>query len=105
MSEEQMVQVSMPGGYMDLQLLLSVDGFVCELQVNLDQILAIKNSPEGHGEYEDVRLANDSMMVAAMKGEPADFAGRLEAAKDVEVSDMYKLRPLHYAAMRGEVGV
>ena len=42
-------QKPMSGGYMDIQLLLRLDGFVCEVQLNLEPILKIKESPEGTG--------------------------------------------------------
>ena len=57
----------MPGGYRDLLLLLRVCYHVCELQFNLEELIAIKESPKGHGAYENVRLWGDRALLSAMQ--------------------------------------
>ena len=101
-------QEPMSGGYMDMQLLVDIDGFVCELQINLSCILEIKESDAGHGQYEEERKAIDEMIYCAMQGPASDFAAKLDkvkTAQDLERQDMYGLRALHYAAQRGEISM
>ena len=42
------------GGYKDLLCLIQVNGFVCELQLNIDEMLKIKEGA-GHTQYEKIR--------------------------------------------------
>ena len=46
-----------PGGYKDLLCLIRVNGFVCELQLNIDEMLEIKEGA-GHTQYEKIRKVN-----------------------------------------------
>ena len=45
------------GGYKDLLCLIRVNGFVCELQLNIDEMLIIKEGA-GHAQYEKIRKVN-----------------------------------------------
>merc|ERR1719171_2763144 len=90
---------------MDMQLLVDVDGFVCELQLNLSAVLKIKESDAGHGDYEQQRMAIDNMIYGAMQGKASDFEAllsKITKAEDLERKDKYGLRAIHYAAHRGE---
>ena len=46
------------GGYKDLLCLIRVNGFVCELQLNIDEMLTIKEGA-GHAQYEKIRKVNE----------------------------------------------
>ena len=91
------------GGYKDLLCLIRVNGFVCELQLNIDEMLKIKEGA-GHTQYEKIRKVNDDLIDAAMKGDPEKLAGALKNEADPNASrDMYGLTPLHYAVHKGSM--
>eukprot|EP00931_Biecheleriopsis_adriatica_P059730 TRINITY_DN3579_c0_g1_i8.p1 TRINITY_DN3579_c0_g1~~TRINITY_DN3579_c0_g1_i8.p1 ORF type:complete len:1297 (-),score=227.26 TRINITY_DN3579_c0_g1_i8:844-4707(-) len=94
-------QKPFPGGYRDILCLLRVNGFVCELQMNLDRILEIKEGA-GHKQYELVRKVNDELIYAAMKGDqPALLRALFQDGDPTAARDMYDLQALHYAAQHG----
>merc|ERR1719324_281456 len=64
------------GDYRDLLTLVRIDGHACELQFNLQSIVDIKESKEGHGIYEVTRLANDDLLIACVRD---DLKAALEA--------------------------
>ena len=70
---------------MCLPLLVDIDGFVCELQINLSCILKIKESDAGHGQYEEERKAIDDMIYCAMQGPASEFAAKLDKVKAASV--------------------
>ena len=51
-------QHAFKGGYKDILCLLQINGFVCELQLNIDKMLKIKESI-GHSQYEKMRKVSD----------------------------------------------
>ena len=84
------------GGYKDLLCLIRVNGFVCELQFNIDEMLKIKEGT-GHTQYEKIRKVNDDLIDAAMKGDHKKLTESLAAEADPNASrDMYGLTALHY---------
>lgn len=89
------------GGYRDILLLLMINGYVCELQLNVDKILLIKEST-GHKQYELTRKINDDLLDAAMRSDMLIAKRALRhKANPNEPRDMYELTPLHYAAHHG----
>lgn len=89
-------------GYMDFLFLLRINGYVCELQVNFDKLLSVKESGPGHGKYEVDRKRNDDVIYFAMSGNPTDLVSVLEEGADPNACrDMYGLTTLHYAVQQG----
>eukprot|EP00746_Dinoflagellata_sp_MGD_P155047 gnl/MRDRNA2_/MRDRNA2_85173_c0_seq2.p1 gnl/MRDRNA2_/MRDRNA2_85173_c0~~gnl/MRDRNA2_/MRDRNA2_85173_c0_seq2.p1 ORF type:complete len:1075 (-),score=201.63 gnl/MRDRNA2_/MRDRNA2_85173_c0_seq2:64-3138(-) len=96
-------QIPLPGGYKDLLCLIRVDGFVCELQLNIDTMLKIKEGA-GHTQYEKIRKVNDDLIDSAMKGDSERLTEALAKKADPNASkDMYGLTALHYVAHRGNL--
>ena len=60
------------GGYRDINVLLRVVHHVCELQFNLQQIIDVKESAAGHGNYERIRLLNGQTQTR-MRLQDVDF--------------------------------
>eukprot|EP00931_Biecheleriopsis_adriatica_P036352 TRINITY_DN20943_c0_g1_i1.p1 TRINITY_DN20943_c0_g1~~TRINITY_DN20943_c0_g1_i1.p1 ORF type:complete len:1336 (+),score=204.41 TRINITY_DN20943_c0_g1_i1:83-4090(+) len=90
------------GGYMDFLVLLKIDGYVCELQLNTAELLKVKESDAGHGQYEIDRKNNDDLIYAAMLGLEDDlFTALKNGAQPNASKDMYNLGCLHYAAQHG----
>merc|ERR1740138_1310390 len=54
------------GQYRDILVLFKINGYACELQINIDEILIIKEGL-GHKQYELTRKANDDLLNAAMR--------------------------------------
>ena len=85
------------GGYKDLLCLIRVNGYVCELQLNIDDMLEIKEGA-GHKQYELERKVNDELIHAAMKGDVKKVRLSLDSSANPNASrDMYNLESLHYA--------
>jgi len=92
------------GDYMDMLLLLKVNGFACELQLNIDELLEVKESGLGHGLYEKERKWNDELIHACMTGDPEDLQLAIaEGGNPSKPRDMYGLGPLHYAVQHGDL--
>ena len=88
---------------MDLLCLLNINGYVCELQLNIDAMLEIKEGC-GHKKYELERKVNDELIHAAMKKNRKGLMKALnESAKPNATRDTYSLTTLHYAAHHGDI--
>ena len=86
------------GGYRDLLMLFKINGYACELQLNIDEILVIKEG-SGHKQYEFIRKVNDDLLDAAMRSDTLSAKMALGGKADPNAPrDMYGLTPLHYAA-------
>ena len=86
------------GQYRDILVLFKINGYACELQINIDEILIIKEGL-GHKQYELIRKANDDLLDAAMRNNTSDAQTALSGKADPNAPrDMYDLTPLHYAA-------
>jgi hypothetical protein len=97
-------QVPMDGGYRDISLILRVFGMVCELQLNLKEVVDIKESPAGHGMYEKTRLLNDDLLYAAMRGETDRVQRCLKDGADANVSDgRFGIGALSFGAVTGDM--
>eukprot|EP00746_Dinoflagellata_sp_MGD_P135886 gnl/MRDRNA2_/MRDRNA2_69912_c0_seq1.p1 gnl/MRDRNA2_/MRDRNA2_69912_c0~~gnl/MRDRNA2_/MRDRNA2_69912_c0_seq1.p1 ORF type:complete len:1000 (-),score=196.01 gnl/MRDRNA2_/MRDRNA2_69912_c0_seq1:94-3093(-) len=90
----------MEGGYRDFMFLLSVHGILCELQINYDIILQIKEG-EGHEEYEVLRLSNDLMMDAALKNDASSVSQHLRKGANPNYKTARQFYALSYAALHG----
>eukprot|EP00933_Yihiella_yeosuensis_P059035 TRINITY_DN5994_c1_g1_i10.p1 TRINITY_DN5994_c1_g1~~TRINITY_DN5994_c1_g1_i10.p1 ORF type:complete len:1152 (-),score=256.46 TRINITY_DN5994_c1_g1_i10:470-3925(-) len=96
-------QRQLGGGYMDCLLLVRISGYVCELQVNFDEVLKIKESAGGHKIYEKERKAQDEMIYSAMTAKGEELQRTLQSGAVPEKScDMYGLTALHYASQNGD---
>ena len=77
--------------------MIRVNGYVCELQLNIDDMLVIKEGA-GHKQYELERKVNDELIHAAMKGDVEKLQLSLDSSANPNASrDMYNLESLHYA--------
>ena len=47
-------QRSLSGGYKDILVLIKINGYACEVQLNIDKIIEIKED-KGHKQYELTR--------------------------------------------------
>jgi hypothetical protein len=100
---EDRYQKRFRGGYKDLLCLIKINGYTCELQLNIDEILDIKESL-GHKQYELSRKVNDELIYAAMKGNLAGLEKALKEKADPNANrDMYGLTAIHYAAHHGNI--
>merc|ERR1719262_1692861 len=90
----------MPGGYRDFLFLVAVRGMLCELQINFDIMLKVKDG-EGHEEYEVVRLMNDLMLDAAQKNDTSSVKQHLKKGADPNYTNAMRFSALSYAAMHG----
>eukprot|EP00746_Dinoflagellata_sp_MGD_P144768 gnl/MRDRNA2_/MRDRNA2_77466_c0_seq1.p1 gnl/MRDRNA2_/MRDRNA2_77466_c0~~gnl/MRDRNA2_/MRDRNA2_77466_c0_seq1.p1 ORF type:complete len:1007 (+),score=182.79 gnl/MRDRNA2_/MRDRNA2_77466_c0_seq1:83-3103(+) len=103
-------QSPLMGGYRDILCVLSLHGYLCELQLNLTQVLTIKNS-QGHKQYEFLRLAVDELLCAcaddnAMKAQlnltvllgALGTADPMDSRSWLQAKDYHKATCLHYAA-------
>ena len=89
---------------MDMLLLLKVNGFACELQLNIDELLKVKESGPGHGMYEKERKWNDELIYACMTGDSENLQLAItEGGNPLKPRDMYGLGPLHYAVQHGDL--
>merc|ERR1719262_771064 len=88
------------GGYRDFLFLISIRGILCELQINYDIFMDIKEG-EGHEEYEVVRLSNDLMMDAAQKNDTSSVKQHLRKGADPNYVTARRFNPLTYAALHG----
>ena len=91
------------GTYRDWLLLVRISGFCCELQINLEAALEIKKK-KLHQQYELTRMANRSLLDAAMRGEPK-MVRIIVASKccETDATDAKGFSALHYAARHGSV--
>ena len=97
-------QKPMPGGYRDISLILRVCGMVCELQLNLEEVVKVKESPAGHGLYENTRLLNDDLLYAAMRGESDKVQKALQGGADANVHDgRFSISALSFGAVTGDM--
>ena len=86
------------GQYRDILVLFKINGYACELQINIEEILIIKEGL-GHKQYELIRKVNDDLLDAAMRNNTSDAQTALSGKADPNAPrDMYDLTPLHYAA-------
>eukprot|EP00746_Dinoflagellata_sp_MGD_P130297 gnl/MRDRNA2_/MRDRNA2_64247_c0_seq1.p1 gnl/MRDRNA2_/MRDRNA2_64247_c0~~gnl/MRDRNA2_/MRDRNA2_64247_c0_seq1.p1 ORF type:complete len:950 (-),score=191.21 gnl/MRDRNA2_/MRDRNA2_64247_c0_seq1:290-3139(-) len=90
----------MLGGYRDFLFLISVRGILCEVQLNFDTIMKVKDG-EGHEEYEVVRLSNDLMMDAAQMNDSSSVKQHLRKKADPNYRTARNFNALSYAAMHG----
>ena len=84
-------------------MLIQINGYACELQLNIDKILDVKEG-KGHKQYELVRKVNDDLLDAAMRNDADALSKALQGKAEPNAPrDMYELTPLHYAAHHGNV--
>jgi len=91
------------GDYQDWNLRLRLLGFLCELQVNFDVAILLKEGSQ-HKEYEHIRKLHGSLLQATMLCDfrAVDKALREGAvASDESIKDAQGHSPLHYAAFHG----
>mgnify|MGYP003341462497 CR=1 FL=1 len=97
-------QEPMTGGYRDISLILRVFGMVCELQLNLKEVVDIKGSPAGHGLYEKTRLLNDDLLYAAMHGKTDEVQRCLQEDANANVCDgRFGISALNFGAVTGDM--
>ena len=89
----------------DILVLFNINGYVCELQINIAEILIIKEGL-GHKQYELIRKFNDDLLDAAMRDNTGDVQTALSGKADPNAPrDMYDLTPLHYSAHHGNADI
>ena len=64
------------GQYRDILVLFKINGYACELQINIEEILVIKEGL-GHKQYESIRKNNDNLLDAAMRDNTCDAQAAL----------------------------
>ena len=78
--------------YRDILVLFKINGYACELQINIDEILIIKEGL-GHKQYESIRKNNDNLLDAAMRDNACDAQIALSGkANPNSPRDMYDRR-------------
>lgn len=93
-------QTPLRGGYRDLLFILRVNGMLCELQVNVDVMLIVKEGA-GHNAYEVIRLNNDSMLAAAQADDANTVKQHLNKKADPNYQTSAGFSPLFYASLHG----
>ena len=94
------------GQYYDILTLLRIDGFVCELQFNLESVAKVKESSDGHGYYEQERKASDDLLIAARDNDEALVKDALRrGAKPATKEDVHGISALHLLAYHGNEGM
>ena len=84
-------QEPLSGGYSDCQLLVNIMGHLCELQVNVREMISAKEGG-GHVAYDVYRFVNEYLPVrksTSASGRPGGityYSGRLDAARECLVS-------------------
>ncbi|CAE7521317.1 CLIP3 [Symbiodinium sp. CCMP2592] len=91
--------------YRDWLLLLKIGDFVCELQVNFEQAVQVKEE-EQHHKYELQRLATRKLLESAMRNDYGMVhlllaSNGLHGESLVNARDCHGFTPLHYAARHG----
>lgn len=91
-------QKPLKDGYGDLLCLISVSGFVCELRLDIDEMLRIRT--KGCEAWK----VKDELMTSAMKSDCDSLKAFLDASAGLSANcDVYGLTPLHYAAYNGNL--
>ena len=91
------------GSYRDWLFLVRVCGFCCELQLNLETAIKIKQNTM-HSQYELTRMANRSLLDASMRGVPKMVRIILESnCCDVDCEDSLGFSSIHFAARHGSL--
>jgi hypothetical protein len=88
-------------GYMDLQLLVKINGFVCELQINSCTMSVAKESRWGHCDYGRRRKLNHDVVCAAMHNDLAALQLALNKGANPDFSNTHGLASLHFCARHG----
>merc|ERR1719159_2209344 len=91
-------QKPMWGGYRDFLLILKARGVLCELQINLDSILLVKEGA-GHDTYEVERLHNDLMLSAAQMNDASALSQHLKKGARPNYTTGTGFSALSYAAL------
>eukprot|EP00746_Dinoflagellata_sp_MGD_P126051 gnl/MRDRNA2_/MRDRNA2_60977_c0_seq2.p1 gnl/MRDRNA2_/MRDRNA2_60977_c0~~gnl/MRDRNA2_/MRDRNA2_60977_c0_seq2.p1 ORF type:complete len:882 (+),score=194.31 gnl/MRDRNA2_/MRDRNA2_60977_c0_seq2:2-2647(+) len=86
------------GGYRDFLLLMCVRGLLCEIQVNIDAMLRVKEGV-GHDTYEVERLHNDLMLEAAQMNDASAVWQHLKKGARPNYTTGVGISPLSYAAL------
>merc|ERR1719450_1015983 len=95
-------QRPLKGGYSDISLSIRVSGMLCELQLNLKEILAVKNGA-GHSEYEEDRMTTDDLFFATTQGDKEGVFAALAKHANATVKDgKHRISALQLAACAGE---
>lgn len=105
---EDRYQQPLSGGYSDVQLLLSVSGIVCELQVNTEAMVAAKEGGGGHHTYARFRFVHEYLLYAAITADWVGMARLLGSgflSKPDMVRDKHKNTCLHFAMQHKQVGI
>lgn len=91
-------QHPMWGGYRDFLFIICVRGMFCELQINIDALLAVKEGA-GHDKYEVERLHNDLMLEAAQMNDASALGQHLKKGARPDYKTGVGFSPLSYAAL------
>lgn len=96
-------QQPLKGGYRDISLMLRIRGMLCELQLNLKEVLKIKESTAGQAGYAQARLVDDDLLHSAMVGDFDALASAIAAGGDVNArTGRYGITALNFAACMGD---
>lgn len=91
-------QHAMGGGYRDILFIIRLRGVLCELQINVDAMLAVKEGA-GHDQYEVERLHNDHMLAAAQMNDASALGQHLRKGARSNYTTGTGFSPLSYAAL------
>eukprot|EP00435_Cladocopium_sp_Y103_P042980 s1461_g12.t1 len=97
-----------PSKYRDWLFLLKINDFICELQVNFERAIEVKQK-EQHHIYEKERMGSRKLLEAAMSND--ENMVRILLCTDIKseqlvgARDCHGFTPLHYAARHGSRSV
>eukprot|EP00746_Dinoflagellata_sp_MGD_P125003 gnl/MRDRNA2_/MRDRNA2_59693_c0_seq1.p1 gnl/MRDRNA2_/MRDRNA2_59693_c0~~gnl/MRDRNA2_/MRDRNA2_59693_c0_seq1.p1 ORF type:complete len:963 (+),score=244.66 gnl/MRDRNA2_/MRDRNA2_59693_c0_seq1:419-2890(+) len=86
------------GGYRDFLFNAKVKGMKCELQINFEVVLLVKDG-DGHADYEVVRLNCDLMLHAAQKNDASAVKQHLASGANPNYCNVLLFSSLSYAAL------
>ncbi|KAK7250115.1 hypothetical protein SO694_00006316 [Aureococcus anophagefferens] len=98
-------QAPLSGGYSDCQLLICIMGHLCELQVNVREMIVAKKGG-GHVAYDVWRFVNEYLLFASIQNDVVGMrkllaSGLVTSAPDA-IKDQNGFRSCHFLALRAE---